>query len=320
MRTQDDPIRGRVRHRGFRRVSHGLFLPEKVGLSPRDELLRELRAWHLVLPEDAAFTHVTGAYLLGWRLPQLPSSPPVFAAVHGGERRPRRPGLVFSRLVEAHEDAVRGYAYDLPVDIPEEILLRAARDLSHVDLVTVLDSARALGHVDRRRMGNVVSSRRPGARPLAAAYAVSDPRSESGGETILRLFHRVMEVDVEPQVELHDDVGRIIGRADLMVCGTRDLHEYDGAGHRTQSQHRSDLRRERALTQASYIRRGYTLDDLLHHPAVAMHELDRVLGRPHRPERLRRWRRWVELSTYSDSGRERLLNRWRRAMGVSDWS
>jgi hypothetical protein len=127
-------------------------------------------------------------------------------------------------------------------------------------------------------------------------------------------------VDVEPQVELHDAAGRVIGRADLMVCGTHDLHEYDGAGHRTQTQHRSDLRRERALTQASYIRRGYTLDDLLNHPAVVMHELDRVLGRPHRPERLRRWRRLVELSTYSDSGRERLLNRWRRAMGVTDWS
>jgi hypothetical protein len=320
MESRDEPIRGEIRIRGFRRVSHGLFLREQVGLSRSEELLRDLRAWHLLMPDDAVFTHLTAAWLLGWRLPQLPRPAPIFAAVHGGERRPRRPGLVFSRLVDTNEGGPGRNVQGLPVDSAEEILLRAARDLAHVDLVILIDSARALGHVDPERMRNVLSSHRPGTRALAAAYAVSDPRSESAGETVLRIFHRVMEVDAEPQVELHDSGGRVIARADLLVCGTREIHEYDGAGHRSQSQHRSDLRRERALTQASYVRRGYSLDDLLNHPAVVMHELDRVLRRSHRPERLRRWRRIVELSTYSGPGRDRLLNRWRRSMGVADWS
>jgi hypothetical protein len=129
-----------------------------------------------------------------------------------------------------------------------------------------------------------------------------------------------MEVAVTPQVELRDDGGRVIARADLVVTGSKVVHEYDGAGHRSTAQHRSDLRRERALHQAGYLRRGYTLDDLVNHPGAAMHELDRALDRPHRPHRLARWRTLVDESMYAEAGRRRLLNRWRRSMGVTDWS
>jgi len=320
MRADDEPIRGEVRMRGFRRVSHGLFVVDHPGLSENDEFLRDLRAWVMVLPEGAVFTHVTAARLLGWRLPHLPAPVPVFAAVHGSERRPRRAGLICSRLVETHDSAPRRASEGFPVDEPEEILLRAARDLGHLDLVVLLDSARSLGHVDHDRMATVLASRRPGTRALAAAYAASDPRAESSGETLLRLLHRAMDVEVVPQVVLHDQHGAPLGRADLLVSGTKDLHEYDGAGHRAPLQHRADLRRERSLTQAGFVRRGYTLDDLLNHAAAVMHELDRALGRRHRPHRLQRWRRMVDHSTYSEAGRARLLNRWRRTMGVTDWS
>jgi hypothetical protein len=169
-------------------------------------------------------------------------------------------------------------------------------------------------------MAAVLASGRPGTRALAAAWAASDPRSESGGETVLRIFHRVMEVDAVPQVDLRDDHGKLIGRADLLVAGTRNVHEYDGAGHRTSPQHRSDLRRERALAQAGYVRRGYTLDDLLNHGGAVMQELDRALQRGHRPHRLRRWRVLVEHSAYSPAGLDRLHNRWRRSMGITDWA
>ena len=301
MRNDDLPIRGEIRAVGFRRVSHGLFVIEQPGLDQDAEFLRDLRAWRLVLPDGAVFTHVTGARLLGWRLPHLPGPVPVFAAVHGTERRPRRAGLICSRLVTTGNSSGPRSPTDLPVDAPEEILLRAARDLGHLDLVILLDSAKALGHVDDERMAAVLASRRPGTRALAAACSASDPRSESAGETILRIFHRVMDVPVVPQVDLFDDHRRVIARADLLVTGTRSIHEYDGAGHRTQMQHRSDLRRERALAQAGYARRGYTLDDLLNHAAAVMHELDRALERRHRPHRLHRWRTMVDHSAYSAS-------------------
>jgi hypothetical protein len=311
----DEPIRGEVRLADHRRVSHGLFLRVREGLSHDDEMLRELRAYRLVLPPDAVFTHVTAARLLGWRLPQLPEQVPVFAAVHG-VRRPRRAGLICSRLVRTPEPRE---ARGLPVDSPSEILLRAARDLGTLDLVIMIDSALELGHLCATDLEVLLETRRPGVAPLRAAYHLSTPRCESAGETVLRVFHEVLEIPVEPQVVLRDGSGRRIGRADLLVSGTWHVHEYDGAGHRDGAQHRIDLRRERGWAGTPYVRRGFTLDDLLQHPGVVMHELDRALDRPHQVRRLRAWRRMVDNSLYRAGGRARVMNRWKRQMGVVDW-
>jgi hypothetical protein len=318
---EDLPIRGEVRAAGHRRVSHGLFVRDRPGLNAEEEFLRELGAWLLILPSGAVFTHVTGARLRGWRLPALPEQVPVFAAVHGIERRPRRPGLICSRLVEPDGggQSWSSTRHGLPTDSPEEILLRSARDLGHVDLVVMLDSALALGDIDTARLELLLAGRRPGVRALRRAYEASDHRAESAGETVLRLFHRAIDVPVEPQVDLCATEGTFVARADLLVVGTREVHEYDGAGHRDRSRHRADLRRERRLAGSSYHRRGFSMDDLVNHPAVAMHEIDAAVGRAHQPERLRRWRRMIEGSLYSPHGRARMLNRWRRQMGVRDW-
>ena len=312
----DEPIRGEVRLADHRRVSHGLYLRRRDGLADHDEFRRDLRAFLLVLPDDAVFTHVTAARLLGWRLPQLPEQVPTFAAVRG-QRRPRRPGLICSRLVR---EADPGVVDGLPVDAPDEILLRAARDLGTLDLTIMIDSALELGDLDPSRMERMLESGRPGVRQLRAAYSLATPRCESAGETLLRVFHTVMEISVEPQVTLRDEVGRSIGRVDLLVIGTTLAHEYDGAGHRDKDQHRADLRRERGWAGTPYVRRGFTLDDLLNHPGVVMHELDRSLGRPHLISRLGKWKRLVDNSLYAEPGRARVLNRWRRQMGVVDWA
>ncbi len=311
-----EAIRGEIRIAGFQRVSHGLFLPPRSGLSDAAAFRRELSAWRLVLPPHAVFTHVTGARLMGWQLPNLPEHPPVFAAVEGDQPRPRRPGLICSRLTR--ETGPVGDA--LPVDLTEEIFLRAARDLGTLDVTIMLDSARRLGHVDPHRMDRILASGRPGTRVLGTAWELSSPLAESGGETVLRVFDECIDVPVEPQVTLLDDQGRVVGRADLLVKGTRLIHEYDGAHHRSSRQHTADLRRDRGLAVARYERRGFTLDDLINHPSVLMHEVDRDLGRPHQPMRLDRWRRLVENSLYSEIGRQRVMNRWQRTMGVIEWS
>lgn len=307
-------IVGEVRVVGYRRVSQGLYRPLSDG-SDLEELVFDLRAWLLVLPEGTAFTHLTAARLRGWQLPKLPDHVPVFASVHGSAKRPRRPGLLFSRLVGEGGAETR---HGLPVEPSEEILLRAARDLGVADLTVMIDSALRLGDIDVPRMNTLLASGRPGVRALRAAWELSDRRAESGGETLLRLFHVALEIAVEPQASLTDEHGRGLGRADLLVIGTHEVHEYDGAHHRDGQQHRVDLRRERGLG-TSYRRRGFTLDDLLNHPATVMHELDRALERPHDPARLRRWRALVANSLYSDAGRRRLVNRWQRAVGVTDW-
>lgn len=312
-------MRGHIRLAGTLRVSHGLFRPQPPESDPdaESEFRRDLEAWRLVLPASAGFTHVTGARLRGWQLPKLPEQVPVFAAVDLADGRPRRPGLLCSRTggrTTPHQ--VDG----LPVEAPAEILLRAARDLSVLDLVILIDSARRLGDVGPADMKEVLASTRPGVRRLRQAWALSTPLADSAGESVLRMFDECMDVQVQPQVELHDEAGNLVGVADLLVVGTTTIHEYDGAHHREKSQQRVDLRRGRGLAQGSYDRRGFTLDDLLNHPAVLMHEIDRHLGRPHRLERLRRWRRMVAESLYGEPGRRRVMNRWQRQMGVVEWS
>ncbi len=152
----DEPIRGEMRVLGYRRVSHGLFLQVRDGLSEEEEFRRDLRAWLAVLPEGAVFTHVTGARLRGWSLPKLPEQVPVFAAVEGDVSRPRRPGLICSRLRRSAEATDR---HGLPVDSSEEILLRAARDLGLLDLTIMLDSALRLGDIDRSGDGAALAER-----------------------------------------------------------------------------------------------------------------------------------------------------------------
>lgn len=314
---EDAPFRGEIRLVTQRRVSHGLGVWKKPGLSAAEERIRDLEAYLRVLPPGAVFTHLTGAELLGWDLPRLPEQVPVFASVTGDASRPRRHGLICSRLVARHPPVIR---HGLPVEGAEDILLRAARDLSLLDLMILLESALRLGHVDPDRMTALLASRRPGVRMLREAWRRATGKSESGGETVLQAFHRAMDVPFQPQVEVYDDQGNLVARADIQVLGTPYLHEYDGEHHRRRDQQKVDLRRERGITAASYIRKGFVLDDLLNHPAVVMHEIDNALGRPHDLGRLRRWKKLVENSLYSEVGRDRIMNRWRRLGGIVDWS
>ena len=316
-----DPIRGQIRVTGFRRVSHGLYLPLIQQADLRREWLRDLDAWRLVLPADAAFTHVTAAALYGWWLPQLPDYVPVFAATDVTGSRPRRPGLICSRLDRAAQaDRAPVVRHGQPVDLPEEVLLRAARDLAMLDLVPLVDSALRSGDTTAERLRRFCETPSPGVRRLRLAVSLADPRAESPWETVLRLFHVLAGIEVEPQVELFDAEGTFLARVDLLVTGTDNVHEYDGADHRQRDRQRNDLRRERRLAGTPYVRRGFTSEDLVRHPLVMLAETDRALGRRHRPSRVHLWRRWVSEATLSTHGRKRLVNRWMRLSGVTDWS
>ncbi len=301
------PIRGEVRSGRFRRVSHGLFLPLAPELDDRAEWRRELAAWRLVLPPDAVFTHITAAALYEWWLPQLPEFVPVFAATRLDDNRPRRAGLSCSRLDQPSRTQVR---YGLPVDAPEEVLLRAARDLGLLDLVVLVDAALHCGDVTRASLAEACRSSRPGVRRLRVAVGLADGRSESAWETALRIFHEFAGVAVEPQAHLFDAAGNFVARVDLLVEGTSFAHEYDGAVHDQRPRRTPDLRRQRRIADIGVVRRGYTAPDLVAHPLVTLHELDRVLDRRHRAGRLRRWTTWLGESCFSESGRRRLQNRW----------
>jgi very-short-patch-repair endonuclease len=308
----DAPVRGRIRGPHLRRVTHGVGLSVVDGLSAADERLRDLKAFLAVAPKSAVLTSLTGAELMGWSLPKMPTPAPVFIATNRADRRPRRQGLVCHRVTRVRRRQERA---GLPVDEPEEILLAASRDVERLDLLILVESAAHHGDVDRGRMTELLDSGRPGVRNLRWAWSRANPKAESVGETLLYELHRCLEVDFEPQAEIYDDDGHYLGRADLRVTGTNLLHEYDGKHHRRKEQQRVDLRRGRGFAGSAYQLRAFTLDDLLNHPLVVMHEIDRALDRPHRMHGAAAWRELVKQSLYSDTGRARIMHRWRRGGG-----
>ncbi len=280
-------MRGHRRGAGWTAVGHGLHLRG----APSFE--RELRAWALVLPPGAVFTHLAAARLRGWWLPAGPT--PVQVAVHEDERHPQRRGLTVVRLGGS---PVQERWQGLPVATAAETVLAAARDLDVLDLVPLADSALHLGHCTLEEIARAAGQRRRGAPRLRRVLPLLDGRSESAWESVLRLLHHVAQVEVEPQRRIEDDAGRFVARADLWLVGTRRLHEYDGEVHRDRTTHRADLARDRRLVEQGWQRLGWTAAEVLQGGPV-LTSVDTLLGRPWQSRRLARWRGWVAASSWS---------------------
>lgn len=300
---RDGPVRGHLRSTSWTRVSHGLYKPA----SELGGLREDLAAWALVLPASGCFTHLTAARLLGWWLPPLPADLPVFASMSKAENRPRRDGLRVSRhpVPPARHD-LEG----LPVASPAEVLLACARDLGLLDVVLLTEAAVHLDHCTADELVSASRSRRYGAKMLGRALPWIDGRAESPWEVLLRIFHVVCDIPVEPQHVVHDARGVFVARGDLWLRGTTTLHEYDGAVHRERAQHRKDLARERRIGAAGWTRRGYTDVDLRYQAAEILRDADRTLGRRHNPLRVRPWYALLAESMFTDSGMARARRRW----------
>jgi very-short-patch-repair endonuclease len=296
-----DVVRGKVRRVGWSAVTPGAHV------AAQDPVLADrLRAWALVLPKSAAFTHLTAAELRGWWLPAAVPRP-VFAAVPLQDRHPQRRGLRMTRLAAVAAEPVAG----IPVTTAAETLLACARDLEVLDLVPLADSALRLGHCEPDEMAALAATRRPGARMLRRVLPLLDRRSESAWESVLRVLHVAVDVPVEPQHVVRDAAGAFVARADLWLVGTRRLHEYDGEVHRDRHTHRADLDRDRRLVEAGWQRCGYTATEVLRRGGSIIASADAVLGRGWDPGRLNVWRGLVRASLYGPEGRARVRSRWR---------
>lgn len=273
--------------------------------SPR-RLADELRAWSLVLPPTAGFTHLSAAELRGWWLP-APIPHPVFAAVGECDRHPHRRGLLVSR----HPSRPDTFSFrGLRVTSGAETLLAAARDLGILDLVVMGDSALRLGHCTLDDLTAAAALRRRGARRLRIVVGLLDKRSESPWESLLRVLHRVADIPVEPQYKIYDR-GKFVARADLWIVGSRRLHEYDGGIHRERDVHRRDLARDRRLVETGWDRMGFIASDVLSAAAI-ISSADALLGRPADPRRLARWQGLVADSLFGSAGRARVRRHWAR--------
>jgi very-short-patch-repair endonuclease len=288
-------------------MSHGLYVPKPV---PRS-LIDELQAWSLVLPQTAAFTHLTAAELNGWWLPDAPPHP-VFAAMRKADPPAATEWPLHLPPPEALPMTIK--AGGLKITAPAETLLACARDLGILDVVILADSALRQGDVTLTELKIAANQRRRGAPRLRQVVPLLDKRSESAWESVMRVLHAAADIPVEPQHEIFDEYGRFVARVDLLIKGTRRIHEYDGAGHREADTHQKDLKRDRHLILDDWQRLGFTSVHLRNEGAAIIKSIDTLLGRPWDNRRLQAWEELLNESMFRRPGRTRALRRWSRAL------
>jgi len=293
------PLPERRRGRHWLQLGHGIQAP--ADLEGREAAIAELHAWLPLLPASGVFTGLTAAGVHQLWLPPVPDSLPLFVAMGSvrGEVKPDRSRLLVSRHPGSPPSTL---IEGLPVAQVPDALLACARWLGILDMVVLIDSALHLGLCTVDDVMRAAAPRRKGAPALRTAVAAADGRSESAWETLLRLLHLVLGVHVTPQVRIIDSAGSFVARADLLLEGTRTVHEYDGADHRTADQHRRDLDRDRRLVGADYVRRGYTSQVVLHRPVVVLRDCEQALGRRLPAAGLQTWNSLLATSLFTPAG------------------
>ena len=129
----------------------------------------------------------------------------------------------------------------------------------------------------------------------------------------MRLLHVLTGfTEVEPQAVIRDETGQAVARADLLLVGTRRLHEYDGEDHRDAAQHRIDLARDKVLARLGCQRYGYTAAEIIRRPGRIIADGEDAYGLPHDGRRLRPWLSAAAESTLTPEGRGRLRRRLER--------
>lgn len=223
------------------------------------------------------------------------------------ETRPERSEL---RVVRHEIGPPKRVHIGLPLAEPAETLLGCAADLKLLDMVVLCDAALHVKACTPEDLVVAAAQRRRGAPMLRRVLSLADGRSESAWESMLRVLHVVCDVPVQPQADMFDDEV-FVARGDLLITGTRTLHEYDGEEHLKRPRQRKDLSRARRLGHIGYTRRGYTSHEVRKQAVGILRDADRSLGRVHRPERVRAWHALLMDSLFTPSGTERLRRRWK---------
>lgn len=241
------------------------------------DLATRTRAALRVMPAGTVATHLTAAALRGWALPRGLEVPVILCTDADAPHLDRR-GVYVRRcgIPDRHRAAVGG----IPAASAEWTVVELAETLSLLDLVTVIDSALAAGHTTVPHLREALVPGRRGVRTLRKALLYCDGRSESPGESALRLVHALSGIEVDAQVEHRERDGTLTVRLDLLVRGTRYAPEFDGGDHRDPRTHRRDLRRERTLHELGIRRAGWTFVEICRQPEEIVRIAAEALGRP----------------------------------------
>ncbi|MGH1561804.1 DUF559 domain-containing protein [Mumia sp. DW29H23] len=230
---------------GFRRLFRGVYVAADV----EPDLLCWIQAALLLLPADAAASHLTALRLYGLELRGL--FPLHFST--NTTRHRRRRGITLHRrrglLNVLFRHGVRCLGPDRTyVDCATILgvveLVQAAEHLLHA-AHTSYDDMKA--YLERTHIDGVLRARR--------AFALVREGAESPMETLVRLalvFARLPEPEVN--LTLVDGAGRFLGRCDLVYRSYRVVVEYDGAWHeRSRKQRAYDRTRRENLERDGWI-------------------------------------------------------------------
>jgi len=263
-----------LRGKRFRSPFAGVYVATEVP----DTLGCKADAARLVMPAGTVISHHTAAELRGLPIPSHGSvhlSTPVRGAG-------RRLGIVSHRCAPP---AVR-FAGRL-LSTPTENFLELAATLSLVDLVILGDAMVRRGFVTCAQLVEAVAttSRRRGVRVARRAADLVRPRVDSPMETRVRLLIVLAGLpEPVPNLDVRDDHGERVGRADLIYALYKIILEYDGDLHRTKKgKWRIDV-----ATREEYRRLGYDVvvllpDDVFVHPRLTLDRIRNALVRRGHP-------------------------------------
>jgi hypothetical protein len=228
--------RGQIRDDGVP-VARGVFVSRAVDL----DLLARCHAWALVLPDGAAFSHLTAASLLGTPV-AVPDVPEVVLTPRSV--LPQWSGLVTHARRLAPDDVVpwRGLRLtsapqtflDLAARLPPEELVAVGDDLMRTGHLSAEELRSRLARADRVR--GVVRAR--ACAPLLSPHAMSRP------ESLVRYWLTMSRLpDPQEQVPVHDRWGRAVCHADLGYQEWKVALEYEGRHHAEGDQFERDIDR-----------------------------------------------------------------------------
>lgn len=229
---------------------------------------RRAAALLTVLPRPLVASHSTALLLHG--IPRLlPDGAPTVCHVMTTRRTvtSRRKGV----RVHAHVAGTQLYAGEpRRVSVADAIAQTGCLGGLHA-AVAAADAALRAERVERATLEAALRrvSGQPGATGLVAAVELADSRSESPGESWLRLVCRAADIAVTPQVSLGDERGPF-ARVDLLVDGTNVVLEFDGLGKyaRDPEALRKEKVREQRLHRAGFVVVRVTWEDFRDIPAL----------------------------------------------------
>jgi len=151
--------------------------------------------------------------------------------------------------------------------------------------VAAADAALASGEVtiEDLKIALRVARLGPGKADARAAIELADGLAESPGESWARvIFVSIGLPAVEPQVEIRDERGRLVGRVDFLFRAYRTVVEFDGLAKYAGADGREALvdekRREDSLRSLGYQVVRLTWRDL-HDPALVKHLVTEAFAR-----------------------------------------